>query len=340
MGQDSNLGPLGCDTNQPAIDGGTSNLTQCRPPPGEGPEWRAAEPLTPFESLSRAQVDMELEFAEAAKMLVWWVIGSPALGAKNGDLEFGPGDSETTHLRNTPAYLEAVEIYRDWLANGRPLGKFVISGTECEWVPSKGYFFVQGRTGGGRSGGSKAGGRGNMMEPLIYPLWGFTGNFSIRFTETGWPSEGYVNVEMENYTSLPSYLHGIDDHHPVLDELYTKSSGWPILSRSRQVYRFRTYIAAPPAANPPHAATTTAHTVVAGDSLSKIALAHYGDLSLWPIIFNANRATIGPDFNMLRIGQVLTLPSKESLTPAAIQEARAMAQRTLHTRPVPVAPPR
>jgi hypothetical protein len=97
-------------------------------------------------------------------------------------------------------------------------------------VPSKGHFFVQGRTGGGRQGRP-----GNMMEPLAYPLWGYTGNFSIRFKDADWMGPGLVQVEMENYTSLPSYLHGLDQGNAFLDSLYTRESGVPIVSRSRQV---------------------------------------------------------------------------------------------------------
>ena len=79
-------------------------------------------------------------------------------------------------------------------------------------------------------------------EPLRYPLWGFTGNFSIRFTETEYPKEGYVSVEIENFTSLPSFFHGLAPNNRLLEDFYTKSTGVPLLSRSRQVYRFNTYI--------------------------------------------------------------------------------------------------
>lgn len=54
-------------------------------------------------------------------------------------------------------------------------------------------------------------------------------------------------------------------------------------------------------------ATTTEHTVVAGDTLSRIAKRHYGDASKWPAIFHANRELIqNPD--LIQIGWVLTLP--------------------------------
>lgn len=244
MANYGNLGPLGSDTNQPHIDDGTNCLTKCSPPGAEGPQMYAYQPSR-FEKAVDETTRWFSEAAEATGNLVWWVIGSPALGGKNGDLEFGPEDSETKHMRNTPAYVEAVETYQQWIAHGRPSGKYSIDNVACEWVPEKGYFFIQGRTGGGQQGR-----KGDLSEPLAYPLWGYTGNFSIRFKEADWIGPGMVQVEMENYTSLPSYLHGLDQGNEFLDSLYTKKSGVPILSRSRQVYRFMTYIATLPPATP------------------------------------------------------------------------------------------
>jgi nucleoid-associated protein YgaU len=50
------------------------------------------------------------------------------------------------------------------------------------------------------------------------------------------------------------------------------------------------------------------YTVVAGDSLSKIAKREFGDANKWHAIYEANRDTIkNPD--LIHPGQVLTLPS-------------------------------
>jgi nucleoid-associated protein YgaU len=49
------------------------------------------------------------------------------------------------------------------------------------------------------------------------------------------------------------------------------------------------------------------YTVVAGDSLSKIAQREYGDASKWRAIFEANRDKI-KDADRIYPGQVLTLP--------------------------------
>ena len=57
------------------------------------------------------------------------------------------------------------------------------------------------------------------------------------------------------------------------------------------------------------ASSARTYTVVAGDSLSKIAKREYGDAGKWPVIFEANRDKIkNPD--LIHPGQVLTLPPK------------------------------
>jgi nucleoid-associated protein YgaU len=64
--------------------------------------------------------------------------------------------------------------------------------------------------------------------------------------------------------------------------------------------------AAPPAAaaNNPY---TQTHTVVPGDTLSKIAQKYYGDASLYPQIFQANRDVLS-DPNKISPGQKLRIP--------------------------------
>ena len=50
------------------------------------------------------------------------------------------------------------------------------------------------------------------------------------------------------------------------------------------------------------------YTVVSGDSLSKIAKNHYGDAAKWHQIYDANKAVIGNNPDLIEVGQVLTLP--------------------------------
>jgi nucleoid-associated protein YgaU len=50
------------------------------------------------------------------------------------------------------------------------------------------------------------------------------------------------------------------------------------------------------------------YTVKAGDSLSKIAQLAYGNMMKYPIIYMANRKTIGPNPNLIHPGQQLRIP--------------------------------
>jgi nucleoid-associated protein YgaU len=60
-----------------------------------------------------------------------------------------------------------------------------------------------------------------------------------------------------------------------------------------------------PGLEQPKAVST--YTVVKGDSLSKIAKRLWGDASLWPRIYDANRTTIS-DPDLIHPGQVLNIP--------------------------------
>ncbi|MEE9130802.1 MAG: LysM peptidoglycan-binding domain-containing protein [Phycisphaerales bacterium] len=50
------------------------------------------------------------------------------------------------------------------------------------------------------------------------------------------------------------------------------------------------------------------YTIRPGDSLWRIAKAQYGDHTKWSIIYDANRATIGPDPARLTVGRSLRIP--------------------------------
>lgn len=62
-----------------------------------------------------------------------------------------------------------------------------------------------------------------------------------------------------------------------------------------------------PASTAPAAPAQT-YTVKAGDSLSKIAKAVYGDAKKWKQIYEANKAVIGNNPDLIKPGQVLTIP--------------------------------
>jgi nucleoid-associated protein YgaU len=52
------------------------------------------------------------------------------------------------------------------------------------------------------------------------------------------------------------------------------------------------------------------HTVAAGETLSHISLKYYGSAvkEKWMIIYEANKAVIGDNPNIIRSGQVLKIP--------------------------------
>jgi hypothetical protein len=60
---------------------------------------------------------------------------------------------------------------------------------------------------------------------------------------------------------------------------------------------------------PAQANGARSHTVVPGDSLSKLAKASYGKWQKWPVIYEANRRIIGDNPNLIRVGQVLRIPA-------------------------------
>ncbi|BDC49184.1 hypothetical protein F183_A15000 [Bryobacterales bacterium F-183] len=64
------------------------------------------------------------------------------------------------------------------------------------------------------------------------------------------------------------------------------------------------------------------YTVVSGDSLSLISGRKYGDVLLWPIIYDANKPVIGSDPNMIKPGQVFTIPSIQSYSSSQLTEYR------------------
>jgi nucleoid-associated protein YgaU len=52
----------------------------------------------------------------------------------------------------------------------------------------------------------------------------------------------------------------------------------------------------------------TLHTVVRGDTLSKLAKKHYGDAMKYPVIFEANKPMLS-DPDKIYVGQVLRIPT-------------------------------
>jgi protein-arginine deiminase len=53
---------------------------------------------------------------------------------------------------------------------------------------------------------------------------------------------------------------------------------------------------------------TMIHTVASGDTLRTIAARYLGSVSQWRVLYDMNRAVIGADPNLIRVGQKLTIP--------------------------------
>jgi nucleoid-associated protein YgaU len=62
------------------------------------------------------------------------------------------------------------------------------------------------------------------------------------------------------------------------------------------------------ATDPAKAQEPRTYTVKRGDSLSKIAKAIYGDMSKWKALYEANKNVIGANPDLIKPGQVLTIP--------------------------------
>jgi nucleoid-associated protein YgaU len=75
-------------------------------------------------------------------------------------------------------------------------------------------------------------------------------------------------------------------------------------------------------------AQANVHIVQTGDSLTSLALRFYGNGALWPTIYNANLATIGPDPNLITIGSQLVIPNVATAAQAAPVVQVAQVQRT------------
>jgi nucleoid-associated protein YgaU len=62
-------------------------------------------------------------------------------------------------------------------------------------------------------------------------------------------------------------------------------------------------------ASPQPAVAATQYVVQPGDTLRSIALDEYGDAEMWQTIYQANRATIGPNPDALVAGTTLQIPA-------------------------------
>lgn len=148
---------------------------------------------------------------------------------------------------------------------------------------------------------------------------------SVKFTTEGpatiklWWVSGGDEREMAIYNDAGEVLTATDPSVSVKNNLYinelnvdaagTYYIGVPTGSN----YLFKATVTEADA--PGSSASGTTYTVKAGDTLGKIALAHYGIVEKYQAIFEANRHILKSP-NMIYVGQVLTLPGENLLAPA------------------------
>ena len=147
-------------------------------------------------------------------------------------------------------------------------------------------------------GAAVAGANGSLVMPLAHRS--VRGDICMAIMAA---SMGYMFVGMQLMMSMPRHSQQLAQRQPLSASgpaRYDSASGTPA----------RTPELAPneparPSAETPPAASAETYTVIAGDSLGRIAARLYGDVRRWPSILKANP---GLHPRQLRAGQVIKLP--------------------------------
>jgi LysM repeat protein len=64
------------------------------------------------------------------------------------------------------------------------------------------------------------------------------------------------------------------------------------------------------------------YIVASGDSLSLISGKFYQDVLLWPVLYDTNKSTVGPDPNLIKPGMKLTVPDISGMSSSQISQTR------------------
>ena len=112
--------------------------------------------------------------------------------------------------------------------------------------------------------------------PISIPV--FVSEFSLQPEKAGHPGDVYYNITLMEYRPIKAKL--------LQSTAKAPSSERPASSKT----------------------ASKNYTVVRGDSLWKIAKAHYGDGAQFPKIYNANKSTIGKNPDLIYPGQKLVIP--------------------------------
>lgn len=77
-----------------------------------------------------------------------------------------------------------------------------------------------------------------------------------------------------------------------------------------------------PAPGNPNNGTERMHVVKPGESLSLIAGMYWNDVLLWPILYDRNKSTVGPNPNLIQPGMRLVVPSIKGYSPSELTQIR------------------
>jgi nucleoid-associated protein YgaU len=116
-----------------------------------------------------------------------------------------------------------------------------------------------------------------------------------------WPVKGILRTS-------PRYAEGADSR-PGSDFYKERESVPPEKPKDDEMPDFSD-VKSGASSTAPAAKAYETYVVVSGDSLSAIAKRHYGNASLWPKIFEANKDVL-KDPNKIFPGQKLKLPAKD-----------------------------
>ena len=142
-------------------------------------------------------------------------------------------------------------------------------------------------------GAAVAGAGGSVVMPLAHRS--VRGDICMAIMAA---SMGYMFVGMQLMMSMPR-------HHQQLARQQSSASGPARHEPGLETPARTPEVAAKPPVETPRAASAETYTIIAGDSLVRIAARLYGDARQWPSIMKANP---GLHPRQLRAGQVIRLP--------------------------------
>lgn len=141
-------------------------------------------------------------------------------------------------------------------------------------------------------------------EPATLPV---TANQPVSLNDSGPTYTMYLVKKDDNYWKIAKWWFGDETKHDLIARANLLVD--PKRLQLGQKIRLPQKNANRPAAIKGDGRT---YTVRSGDNLSRIARLYYKDESMWQVIYDANRAVIGADPDVLELGMKLTIPNHGS----------------------------